>query len=385
MNIKIKRLRFINQYCWNLNGDDCKLFINGTTFTPRSKQLGLNLDEAVKQAERLNKEFDRFRQGLVPATEYTFQWCIQEFKASKKWREFKDQTKKDYNDTFTWLAKIKKNNVNFIDLDSRKFSKKNVDDLMSELIKGRTGTRTDAYTSARNVIIHIKAVMYFICADPIQYPNAINPFIDTELKYSGKDTYFATVEDLETVVNKADQLHLRSVGTALMLAYWTLIRVGYIKDLTWSQHYKKTHLDIIQEKNNSWVQFPLYDDTECLYPSLVARLEKDFAEKKGLYMVMRKQQKNSHGFISGQYYPFTKRYLQEKVRFVLDQCKEQLSNPNLEFSSFRKGGISDIATETSTSNVMALSGHKSDKTLKSYINYKDNRKLVEASKQRKGR
>ena len=84
MNIKIKRLRFNNQYYWNLNGDDCKLFINGTTFTPRSKQLGLNLDEAVKEAERLNKEFDRFRQGLVPATEYTFKWCIQEFKASKK-------------------------------------------------------------------------------------------------------------------------------------------------------------------------------------------------------------------------------------------------------------------------------------------------------------
>ena len=113
MKLEIKRLRFNNQYYWNLNGDDCKLFINGTTFTPRSKQLGLNLDEAVKEAERLNKEFDRFKQGLVPATEYTFKWFIQEFKAAKKWREFKDQTKKDYNDTFTWLAKIKKNNLIF--------------------------------------------------------------------------------------------------------------------------------------------------------------------------------------------------------------------------------------------------------------------------------
>ena len=86
---------------------------------------------------------------------------------------------------------------------------------MSELIKGRTGTRTDAYTSARNVIIHIKAVMYFICADPIQYPKAINPFIDTELKYSGAETYFATVKDLDIATDTADQLNLRSVGTAL--------------------------------------------------------------------------------------------------------------------------------------------------------------------------
>jgi len=385
MNINIKRLRFNNQYYWNLTGRECKLFINGTTFTPRSKQLGLNLDEAVKEAERLNKEFDRFKQGLVPATEYTFKWCIQEFKASKKWREFKKQTQDAYNDTFTWLEKIKKNNINFIDLDSRKFSKKNVDDLMSELIKGRTGTKTDAYTSARNVIIHIKAVMYFICADPIQYPNAVNPFIDTELKYSGAETYFATVKDLDIATDTADQLNLRSVGTALNLVYWTTIRSGYVKDLTWSQHYKKTYLDIIQEKNNSYVQFPLYDDNECLYPKLVARLEKDFAEKKGLYMVMRKQTKNSHGFISGQYYPFTKRYLQEKVRFVLDKCKDKLSNPNLQFSSFRKGAISDIATETNSHNVMSITGHKEEKTLTKYINYKDKRKQIKVSKERKGR
>ena len=33
-------------------------------------------------------------------------------------------------------------------------------------------------------------------------------------------------------------------------------------------------------------------------------------------MVMRKQQKTLT-VISGQYYPFTKRYLQEKVRFVI--------------------------------------------------------------------
>ena len=385
MNIKIKRLRFINQYCWNLTGRECKLFINGTTFTPRSKQLGLNLDEAVREAERLNKEFNRFQQGLVPATEYTFKWCIQEFKASKKWREFKKQTQDAYNDTFTWLEKIKKNNINFIDLDSRKFSKKNVDDLMAELIKGRNGTKTDAYTSARNVIIHIKAVMYFICADPIQYPNAVNPFIDTELKYSGAETYFATVKDLDIATDTADQLNLRSVGTALNLVYWTTIRSGYVKDLTWSQHYKKTYLDIIQEKNNSYVQFPLYDDNECLYPKLVARLEKDFAEKKGLYMVMRKQTKNSHGFISGQYYPFTKRYLQEKVRFVLDKCKDKLSNPNLQFSSFRKGAISDIATETNSHNVMSITGHKEEKTLTKYINYKDKRKQIKVSKERKGR
>jgi len=386
MKLNIKRLRERDQYIWNLNGDDSKLKVNGTNFRPSSKALGHNLEQAIVKAEALNKEFDRFKLGLIPTTEYTFKWCIQEFKASKKWKNFKQSTKDDYQYSFNFLEKIKSTikKIDFLDFDSRNFSKKNVDDLVEKLAKGRSGNKTNAQTTARNVIIHIRAVMSYLCADPVEYPKAVNPFLKPDTEYSGKDTYFATLKDLEIVVNKADQLHLRSVGTALMLAYWTLIRVGYIKDLTWSQHYKKTYLDIIQEKNDSWVQFPLYDENECLYPSLVARLEKDFIEKKGLFIVMRKQMKNSHGYIAGQYYPFTLRYLQEKVRFVLDQCKEQLSNPNLEFSSFRKGGISDIATETSTSNVMALSGHKSD-AVEKYINYQDKRKLVEASKVRKGR
>ena len=385
MKLDIKRLRFINQYCWNLNGDDCKLFINGTTFKPRSKQLGINLDDAVKEAERLNKEFDSFKRGLVPAIEYTFKWCIQEFKTSARWQEFKKQTKKSYQDSFDWLATINKDKKYFLDLDSRKFSKKNVQILINELKKGRSGNKTDAYTSARNVIIHLKSVMFFLVADPVEYPNAINPFIDTELKYSGKETYFATIKDLDISVNQADQLHLRSVGTALSLSYWTTIRSGYIYKLLWNKHYHKTYMDIIQEKNDSWVKFPLYDSDECLYPKLVSRLEKDFNDKKGLYIVMRKQTKNSHGFISGQYYPFTKRYLQKKVRFVLDQCKNKLSNPNLEFSSFRKGGISDIATETNSHNVMSITGHKEEKTLTKYINYKDTRKQIKVSRERKGR
>ncbi len=385
MKLNIKRLREREQYLWNLTGAECKIKINGTNFRPSSKALGHNLDDAVKEAERLNKEFNRFKRGLVPALEYTFKWCIQEFKTSTRWQEFKNQTKKNYQDSFDWLATINKDKKYFLDLDSRKFSKKNVQILINELKKGRSGNKTDAYTSARNVIIHLKSVMFFLVADPVEYPNVINPFIDTELKYSGKETYFATIKDLDISVNQADQLHLRSVGTALSLSYWTTIRSGYIYKLLWNKHYHKTYMDIIQEKNDSWVKFPLYDNDECLYPKLVNRLEKDFNDKKGLYIVMRKQTKNSHGFISGQYYPFTKRYLQEKVRFVLDQCKDKLSNPNLEFSSFRKGGISDIATETNSHNVMSITGHKEEKTLTKYINYKDTRKQIKVSRERKGR
>ena len=132
MNINIKRLRERDQYIWNLTGVECKLKVNGTTFRPTSKALGHNLEQAIIKAEDLNKQFDKFKLGLVPTEKYTFKWCIQEFKMSSRWtKEFKDSTKKDYQDTFDWLSKIEKNGSKFVDSNSRKFSKKNVDQLIN--------------------------------------------------------------------------------------------------------------------------------------------------------------------------------------------------------------------------------------------------------------
>ena len=96
---------------------------------------------------------------------------------------------------------------------------------------------------------------------------------------------------------------------------------------------------------------------------------------------MRKQTKNSHGLISGQHYPFTLRYLQEKIRFVLDSCKDRLSNPNLQFSSFRKGAISDLQGKTTDKNVMMLTRHKDPKVLATnYLNRQDPSKSIAVSK-----
>ena len=55
MKLNIKRLRERDQYIWNLNGDDSKLKINGTTFRPTSKALGHNLEQAIVKAEELNR------------------------------------------------------------------------------------------------------------------------------------------------------------------------------------------------------------------------------------------------------------------------------------------------------------------------------------------
>ena len=389
MKLDIPRLKYDENsgcYVWNLNGRECKLQINRTTFKPSYKNLGWNEADAHKQASFLNDKFYQFKNGIT-SKEYTFGWCIQKFMQSNKWTgkikrgtPISDNAKKDYKDTFKWLSKIKSNNgVNFLDVDSRTFNnEKHLDSLVSILIKGRNGDKTDAYTTAKQVVGHLRAVMMYLTDNKDIYKEATNPFVNPKIKNSGKDTYWATDKDLEIAVKQADQMDLRPIGTALMLAYHTTIRVGYIKDLQWSK-YKKNYIQVIQEKNDAEVDFYLYQQNgKYLFEDLAIRLEEDFKTKTGLFIVMRKQLKNSHGYIRGQYYQYTERFIAEIVSKVLNACKGKLSNPNITFSSFRKGGIDETAVAVGSDKARVITGH--DETITIDRHYKDkktNRKEFE--------
>ena len=374
MILTIKRLKYDNNsgcYVWNLNGRECKLQINKTTFKPSYKNLGWNEADAHKQAEILNDKFYQFKKGIT-SKEYTFGWCIQKFMQSNKWTgkikrgtPISDNAKKDYKDTFKWLSKIKSNNgINFLDVDSREFNnEKHLDNLVSVLIKGRNGDRTDAYTTAKQVVGHLRAVMMYFTDNKDIYKEATNPFLNPKIQNSGQQTYWATEKDLEIAVKEADQMGLRPIGTALMLAYYTTIRVGYIRNLQWSK-YKKNYIQVFQEKNDAEVDFYLYQQNgKYLFEDLAIRLEEDFKNKQGLFIVMRKQLKNSHGYIRGQYYQYTERFISDVVGKVLNACKDKFSNPNLAFSSFRKGGIDETAVAVGSDKARVLTGHKETKTI----------------------
>ena len=374
MILTIKRLKYDNNsgcYVWNLNGRECKLQVNKTTFKPSYKNLGWNEADAHKQAEILNDKFYQFKKGIT-SKEYTFGWCIQKFMQSNKWTgkikrgtPISDNAKKDYKDTFKWLSKIKSNNgINFLDVDSREFNnEKHLDNLVSVLIKGRNGDRTDAYTTAKQVVGHLRAVMMYFTDNKDIYKEATNPFLNPKIQNSGQQTYWATEKDLEIAVKEADQMGLRPIGTALMLAYYTTIRVGYIRNLQWSK-YKKNYIQVFQEKNDAEVDFYLYQQNgKYLFEDLAIRLEEDFKNKQGLFIVMRKQLKNSHGYIRGQYYQYTERFISDVVGKVLNACKDKFSNPNLAFSSFRKGGIDETAVAVGSDKARVLTGHKETKTI----------------------
>jgi len=374
MILTIKRLKYDNNsgcYVWNLNGRECKLQVNKTTFKPSYKNLGWNEADAHKQAEILNDKFYQFKKGIT-SKEYTFGWCIQKFMQSNKWTgkikrgtPISDNAKKDYKDTFKWLSKIKSNNgINFLDVDSREFNnEKHLDNLVSVLIKGRNGDRTDAYTTAKQVVGHLRAVMMYFTDNKDIYKEATNPFLNPKIQNSGQQTYWATEKDLEIAVKEADQMGLRPIGTALMLAYYTTIRVGYIRSLQWSK-YKKNYIQVFQEKNDAEVDFYLYQQNgKYLFEDLAIRLEEDFKNKQGLFIVMRKQLKNSHGYIRGQYYQYTERFISDVVGKVLNACKDKFSNPNLAFSSFRKGGIDETAVAVGSDKARVLTGHKETKTI----------------------
>ena len=394
MKLNIKRLRERDQYIWNLNGDDSKLKINGTTFRPTSKALGHNLEQAIVKAEELNKQFARFKQGLTPATAYTFKWCIQEFKTNpySQWNndrgailKLTDKAKATYQYSFDWLEKI--DDGKFIESDSRKFGKSHVAKLYEILKKGRLGDKVDAKTSAKQALEHLRSVMTFLKSDELAYPEAINMFTKLGLKQSGNDERneaFATPQEYKQALDMADSMNKPQIALAIDYAYTTMCRTDYIPLVQWNKNYFKNYLRIVEAKNNSESDFPLYDENgESLCPEFVKRLENAFANKKGLYLIMRKQVANSHGYKAGEYYPYTRRYLGSQIKEVLDACKKTYPefNQNLVFKSFRKGAISDLQGKTTDKNVMILTRHKDPKVLATnYLNRKDKSKAIAVSK-----
>ena len=115
MKLTINRLKYNNSsgnWVWNLNGRECKLQVNRTTFKPTSKTLGFNQADAHKQAEILNDKFYQFKNGIT-SKEYTFGWCIQKFKQSNKWTgkikrgtPISEKAKVGYEYSFKWLSEI---------------------------------------------------------------------------------------------------------------------------------------------------------------------------------------------------------------------------------------------------------------------------------------
>ena len=74
----------------------------------------------------------------------------------------------------------------------------------------------------------------------------------------------------------------------------------------------------------------------------------------------------------------TERFIKEIVSKVLNGCKDKLSNPNITFSSFRKGGIDETAVAVGSDKARVLTGHKESKTIdRHYKVKKTNRKEFE--------
>ena len=215
----------------------------------------------------------------------------------------------------------------------------------------------------------------------------INPFLKPNVKYSNNDAKhksFATPEELQQTIDMAIKMNKPHVSFACSYAYTTMCRTDYIPTAQWNKHYKKTYLRIVEEKNNTEGDFPLYDENgDCLYPDFVKMLEDAFNNKKGLYLIMRKQLQNSHGFKKGEYYPYKRRHLGSEVKKVLDACKKAYPNfnPHLVFKSFRKGAISDLQSMTSEKNVMLLTRHKDPKVLTTnYFNRNNKTQAIKVSK-----
>ena len=255
----------------------------------RSEALGTDFSRAKGRCDDvLNPQFEAWRKKETLSTARaivgTFDWMLEQYKTSPKWRNLAAGTRADYDRSLSLVAQHKlKDGRRFGDLSLKSITPGAADRIHEHL--RAAGQRTAKL--AMDVCRRAWGVAYR--SHPGSVP-AQNPFSKMGLSYRARQTRAATLDELNIFVAKADELGHRSIGTAALIAFWWLQREEDIfLRLSWS-YYRPTDAPdtvcIVHNKTGKSLSVPLYDhDGTQLWPDLVPRLDSE--PRVGTLLVMR--------------------------------------------------------------------------------------------------
>lgn len=208
-------------------------------------------------------------------------------------------------------------------------------------------------------------------AHPTVVPEA-NPFRSVEIGSSGKETLYATLEQLETFVFKANELGHPSVALAALITYhWYQREKDILTRLMWSdyeagvrvkiRHYKNRNRKRGEKENVVWLSLRDPESGESLFPEIETQLE--ITPVRGPLMVMRdrpdpRRKKPAPNL------PYSIDYFGKLCREILDAA----SLPALiTFTSFRHGGFTESGDARATdAEMLSGGGHKTRGVLSIY-------------------
>lgn len=219
----------------------------------KCRRLSDTLESAIAEAEKINGQVDKWRNGDKEATQVpvinSVESAIASYKNSQAYRKLADNTKSDYDYRLRLIQKW----AGKVPLEA--ITRKSVKDFWEALAK------TSEWKANATIRILRLLLNYSVDLGELQ----INPAQRPGLAEIERRDVVWTIEEVNVMVKTADKMGFFDMGTSILLAAYLAQREGDILKLDWA-NYKGGAFLIKQQKTKAYICVPVH-------PVLKARLD----------------------------------------------------------------------------------------------------------------
>jgi integrase len=320
---------------------------------PRNVRDALNVgyaqyeskSEATKGAIEIADAYDDYRRGIlrqVRAAENTVAGLVAFYKSTNQYKKLTVNSRKFYDLMINTAlsSRIGGSGVNFGNMQAKSVSPTHADKLYTLL--------TDLKSEHRAV--HVCKVLRKIWYVGKRHGKIqSNPFERMGLSGLQDRTVLWTPEQVDTFVQKADEMGLASIGTLAMLCYDLCQRPGDMRQLTWAG-YDGVSMRFTQEKTDTVMTIPVS-------PRLMGRLDtiKPDNETSSAHIVI----------YEGTGRPYDRRLY---TRYAAKVRNAAGLPSTLQIRDLRRTGATEMAEAGCTEDELrSVTGHKSRDVLSIYV------------------
>lgn len=230
----------------------------------KMRRLSDNLAEAMTEAEGINQSVDQWRLNLIDrpanAAPGTVDAAIESYKASRRYKEKADRTRKDYD--------------YYLDRISEWAGAEPAALISAKMVQDLYETNREKSSRKASYLIQVLRLLFSHAERESIIPIGTNPARRPGIDYKAKKGTLWKPEDVRHFVEVADALNMQAIGTAIMLNEWLGQRPSDLLKMTMGA-YRNGALHIRQSKTGAEVALPI-----DMVPALKGRIEQQIEWNK---------------------------------------------------------------------------------------------------------
>lgn len=299
--------------------------------------------EAVSLAMNIKADFEHYRRrhaNRIHVDGHSVQGLVNWYKTTSKWSDLSDNSRRTYNDLIKTATKLRlgQSNSTFADMDATHVTVDHADAIYQQLRAEISLHR------AVNVCKVLRRIWYI----GLKHSKVRgNPFIKMELPELQRRDMMWTPQQVEKMIEKADEMGFWSIGTLTLLCYHLCQRPGDMRALTWQQ-YDGQWFRFRQEKTGTDMELEAS-------PAINARIADRWQSNNGGPIIICETTQK----------PYDRR-LYAKY-FARIRAAAGLPN-TLQIRDLRRTGATELAEAGATEDELkTVTGHKTREILSTYV------------------